>query len=34
MFEVSIKDKIREIISVYLPIIYFLYKIIVSLIKK
>ena len=34
MFEVSIKDKIREIISVYLPIIYFLYKIIVSIIKK
>ena len=34
MFEVSINDKVREVVSVYLPFLYFLYKVLVSFIKK
>ncbi len=34
MFEISFKGKIREIMSVYLPFFYFLYKLLVSFIKK
>tara|TARA_B100001057_G_C22851531_1_gene951150 strand:- start:2520 stop:3296 length:777 start_codon:yes stop_codon:yes gene_type:complete len=34
MFKVSIKDKFREIISVYLPFFYFLFKLLISFIKK
>jgi len=34
MFHSSFSGKIREFISVYLPIIYFFYKIILSIIKK
>ena len=34
MFKVSIKDRIREFVSIYLPIFYFLYKLIISFIRK
>ncbi len=34
MFKASIKDKIREVISVYLPFFYFLYKLLISFIRK
>ena len=35
MFKVSIKDRIREFVSIYLPIFYFLYKLLfISFIRK